>query len=234
MELKKAYIFSGHIRTFKEEWFDFDKDCDVYIHTYDRLGYWSAKDTVNMNTEHVTTDYILGLFKNKDIVKSIVIESENSKIDIVNKYSKIMEKNKIHYARPYNFLSMHMKRLSALETFFEEVDKNKKIYDIVYLFRPDYRFRLSNLNVKNDIVYIEGYNKYNRLSDFFIISNMSQMKLLKDIYIDSIENYVNNYKSLYDPHSYFYFLMTNYFKYTFINCGGNSTLLNTLQGYCKE
>jgi len=231
--VKKAYIFSGHIRTFKEEYFNFDEDCDIYIHTYDKLGYWSSKDTVNRNTEHVTNEYVLSLFKNKSMVKSIVIESENSKIDIVNKYSEVMEKNKIHYARPYNFLSMHMKRLSALETFFELCEKE---YDIVYLFRPDFPFKLLiNLNdVQNDIIYIEGQDIKDNLSDFFIISNVNQLKRLKDIYLDSIENYVNNYKSLYDPHSYFSFLIKKYFKYNFINCGGLSNLINTPRGYCKE
>ena len=50
----------------------------IYIYTYDKLGYWSCKDTVNMDTENVTVDMIHEKFgKYNKNIKHIVIESEN-------------------------------------------------------------------------------------------------------------------------------------------------------------
>lgn len=63
---------------------------------------------------------------------------------------------------------------------------------------------------------------------------MYNMLKLRDIYIKSFDDYINNYKGLYDPHSYFKFFISKNFKYSFIDYGGNSNLVNTPLGYCIE
>lgn len=240
--LKIAYIFAGHFRTFNPDWFQFHHNSDIFIHTYDRLGFWSSKDSVNMNTDIVSLDMIHHKFgKFSHNIKHIVIESENSKLPIIQNYAQIMESNKIHYARPFNFISVHMKRLSALEAFFDFTTQHHLTYDIVFLFRPDFPFRrydsLHSDDIANDFIYIEGYPNYNNnpdwYNDFFVIGNMTQLCLLKNIYIDTFQQYVSNYKGKFDPHSYFHFLISTYFKHKFINCGGNHSLMNTPNGYCK-
>lgn len=161
-----AYIFSGHLRTIKKECFYLNKDIDIYIHTYDKLGYWSVKNTVNMNTDNVSISDIIKLFgEYSSNIKSIIIEKENSKLPIIKKYSDMMELNKVYYVRPFNFISMHMKRLSALEDFFEKCNKN---YDIVFLLRPDYpmKFDLSSLDCKEKI-YLEGKENYQDIPEWF-------------------------------------------------------------------
>lgn len=239
---KIAYIFSGHLRTFNPDWFHFNHNSDIFIHTYDRLGFWSSTDSVNPDSPLVTPELIrhkFGQFSHN--IKHIVIESENSKLPIIHKFAHIMESNKIHYARPFNFLSMHMKRLSALESFFHISNQLHLTYDIVFLFRPDFPFnRYNSLNLNdifNDFVFIEGYDNYNNqpnwFNDFFIIGNMNQFSKLKNIYIDSFQLYVSNFNGLFDPHSYFHFLISTFFKHKFINCGGNLLLMNTPNGYCK-
>jgi hypothetical protein len=241
-QLRTAYIFSGHLRTFEPNWFKFNSNSDIYIHTYDRIGYWSATDSVNMNTDLVTVDSIHQLFGTyAQYIRHIVIETDNSKLPIIHKFANLMESNKVHYARPFNFISMHMKRLSALESFFEQTDIHHRHYDLVFLFRPDFPFYHYDLIepslISNGLIYIEGDHNYNNhldwFSDFFIIANMEQLSYLKLNYIDSFHRYISDYKGQFDPHSYFHFLITTYFKYKFISCGGNRTLMNTPNGYCN-
>jgi hypothetical protein len=240
--LKIAYIFAGHFRTFNPKWFHFHHNSDVFIHTYDRLGFWSSNHSVNMDTDIVSIDMIHRNFGNfSQHIKHIVIESENSKLPIIQYYAQIMESNKIHYSRPFNFISMHMKRLSALEAFFDFTNQHHLTYDIVFLFRPDFPFQhydsVLPIDIANHLIYIEGSPNYNNntnwYNDFFVIGNMSQLCKLKNIYIDTFQQYISNYKGKYDPHSYFHYLISTHFKHKFINCGGNLSLMNTPNGYCK-
>ena len=240
--LKIAYIFAGHFRTFNPNWFHFHHNSDVFIHTYDRLGFWSSNHSVNMDTDIVSIDMIHRNFGNfSQHIKHIVIESENSKLPIIQYYAQIMESNKIHYSRPFNFISMHMKRLSALEAFFDFTNQHHLTYDIVFLFRPDFPFQhydsVLPIDIANHLIYIEGSPNYNNntnwYNDFFVIGNMSQLCKLKNIYIDTFQQYISNYKGKYDPHSYFHYLISTHFKHKFINCGGNLSLMNTPNGYCK-
>jgi len=241
--LKIAYIFAGHFRTFNPDWFHFHPHSDIFIHTYDRLGFWSSKDSVNLDTDIVSLAMIHHKFgKFSRNIKLLVIESENSKLPIIQNYAQIMESNKIHYSRPFNFISMHTKRLSALEAFFDFTTQHHLTYDIVFLFRPDFPFQrydsVHYSDIANDLIYIEGFPNYNNntpnwYNDFFVIGNMTQLSKLKNIYIDSFQNYISNYKGKFDPHSYFHFLISTYFKHKFISCGGIHSLMNTPNGYCK-
>jgi len=139
--LKIAYIFAGHFRTCNPDWFQFHHNSDVFIHTYDRLGFWSSKDSVNMDTDIVSLDMIPHKFgKFSQIINHLVIESENSKLPIIQNYAQILESNKIHYARPFNFISMHMKRLSALEAFFDFTTQHHLTYDIVFFISSRFSF----------------------------------------------------------------------------------------------
>jgi hypothetical protein len=237
----KAIIFSGHIRTLEKIYDNFDFiDTDIYINTYDEFGYWNGDTSIYKNDTKIDNEYIYNIFKkeDKDKVKDIYIESINCKIEIIELLSKKMENKKIYYTRPYNWISMHMKRLTSIERFFLIKDKN---YDSIYLLRPDFIFTKSNLVdihlIKNDYIYIEGCDNYSGnqtwLNDFFFIGNENHFLLLKNIYIESVNSYINDYNGEYDPHSYFCFLIKKYFeKYEFIECGGNSKLLNTPNGYC--
>jgi len=240
--VKKAIILSGHMRTFSmiKSYFDFT-NTDIYIHTYDILGYWSDTETVNSQTEEVTEEKILNYFNEEERIniKKIVIEHENSKQKEICVFSQAMENKKLYYARPYNIVSMHMKRLSALEMFFENKNTN---YDIVYLLRPDYIFRLLNRfdmeEIKNGKVFIEEHPNKDWLSDLFFVSNEKQMLHLKNIYINSFFNYIYSHKGVYDPHTYFHFLINTYFpSYQCIHnsesyYNGQYSLLNTPKGWC--
>lgn len=241
----KAIIISGHLRTFEQIYNTFDfKDTDIFINTYDELGYWGtirySNDDTHVNERKIDSSYIMNIFKDEDKpkIKDIYIESEHSKIELVKEFTEQMEKRKIWYARPFAYASSHMKRLSGLERFFSKKDKE---YDIVMLMRPDFKFTEYNaidINlIKKDMVYIEGTENYagnnDWLSDFFIIGNERNLLHLKTIYISSFKRYIEEYKGEYDPHSYFKFLITRYFpKYSCINSGGNNNLQNTPNGYC--
>jgi hypothetical protein len=247
--MNKAIIFSGHFRTFQKisKSYDFT-GFDIFFHTYDQLGYWSRTESVKSNCDPVTNEMILSLFDNQNIV-DIVIEKENSKINQVNELANLMEKRKLWNARPFNFISMHLKRLSAIERFFEKKTKN---YDVVFLLRPDIDFTGFNSidmdKIKNGEIYIENkivVNNKDFLSDIFLISNEDNLKKLKDIYVESfykyidyfkvknIYKYVDNFKGDYDPHTYFDYLITNYFPiYHLTNNGGISCIHNTKGGYC--
>jgi hypothetical protein len=234
----KAYIFSGHMRTFKDNLSNFNfTDSDIYIYTYDHIGYWDPTSTVKFDYTKLTKEDILNYFNPEDRVKvkDIVIEPISSKLDFIVEYSKMMESRKILYARPYNYVSMHMKRLEALERFFS-IKQNS--YEYILLFRPDYIFtKYSFINpsiLKTNTVYIEGIDNYDWLSDIFIIGSEKMMCKLKDIYCPSFVRYIDEYKGLYDPHSYFNFLIKQYFpNYICIDCKGNKSLRNTPGGYCK-
>jgi len=235
----KAHIFAGHMRTFKDNLTNFNfTDSDIYIYTYDHIGYWDPNSSVKVDSITLTKEDILNYFNPEDRVKvkDIIIESVSSKLDCIIEYSKKMESRKISYTRPYNYVSMHMKRLEALERFFS-IKQNS--YDYILLFRPDYIFtKYSFINpsiLKNDIVYIEGIDKHDWLNDVFIIGSEKMLCQLKDIYCPSFVRYINEYKGLYDPHSYFNFLIKIYFPtYLCIDCNGNNSVWNTPGGYCKN
>lgn len=239
----RCYIFSGHMRTFKEikSTFDFT-DSHIYIHTYDILGYWDPKTSVKEDNNKITKEYILNCFdiQDRNKVKDIVIESVSSKLDIINTYAQQMNPRKIWYGRPYNFASMHMKRLSALERFFDIKDT---VYDYVLLFRPDFLFRQYELidvnKIKEGSIIIQGTDHYSGNKDWlncvFVIGSELNMYILKTSYKESFERYIKEYTGDYDPHSYFCFLIKTYFtKYYFIQCGDNHSLINTPGGYCQE
>lgn len=235
--MNKAIIFSGHFRTFQNISKNYNfSGFDIFFHTYDQLGYWSHSESVKSNCSAVTNEMILSLFDNKNVI-DIIIEKENSKIDQVIELSKSMEKRKLWYSRPFNFVSMHLKRLSAIERFFEKKTKN---YDIVFLLRPDIIFNafdsIDMNKINNKEIYIENkiiMNNMDLLSDIFFISNEDNLKKLKDIYLESFYNYINDFKGEYDPHTYFNFLITNYFPiYHLLNHGGILCIRNTEKGYC--
>jgi hypothetical protein len=237
--VKKAIILSGHMRTFSmiKSYFDFT-NTDIYIHTYDILGYWSDTETVNSQTEEVTEEKIFNYFNEEERknIKKIIIEHQNSKQKEIFVFSKAMEHRKLYYARPYNFVSMHMKRLSALEMFFEH--KNTE-YDIVYLLRPDSIFHFFNKfdmeKIKNNQIFIEWNENPNWLGDIFFVSNEKQMLHLKNIYIESFFQYIYSHTEYFDPHTYFYYLIHTYFmSYQLVNNGGNLSLINTPSGYCQK
>ena len=233
-----AIIFSGHIRTFKQLYNNnvfktIFTNADIFIHTYDTIGYWSGVTSV-YDKEHISKDYIYNIFDNDDKlkIKDIFIEKENCKIDIINTLSDKMYPRKIYYGRPYNFTSMHMKRLTAIERFFEIKTEN---YNKVMLLRPDCIIKNTDVEI-DDNFYIEGYENYVGqpwLNDVFMIGSVNNFYKLKNIYIESFWKYINEYDGDYDPHSYFRSLMKNYFpNYKFIQCGINS-IINTPKGYCN-
>ena len=175
------------MRTFKDNLSNFNfTDSDIYIYTYDHIGYWDPDSSVNLDSTKLTKEDILNYFNLEDRVKvkDIVIEPISSKIDFIIEYSKMMETRKISYSRPYHYVSMHMKRLEALERFFS-VKRNS--YEYILLFRPVYiftKYSLINSSIlETDTVYIEGIDKNDWLSDLFIIGSEKMLCRLKNIYL---------------------------------------------------
>ena len=89
------------MRTFKENIKNFNfLDSDIYIHTYDHIGYWDPNSSVNLDSTKLTKEDILNYFNLEDRVKvkDIVIEPISSKLEFIKEYSTLMESRKISYS----------------------------------------------------------------------------------------------------------------------------------------
>jgi hypothetical protein len=237
MSKKIAIIVAGHIRNYSETiktWQClFELNCDFYIHTYNTVGYWSPNESVHTDNTTVLYNDILNIYPN---VKDIVIETIDQHDQQIKELSKMFMDRKVSFTRPYNWISMHLKRFRALDRFYSI---NASIYDTVMLIRPDCTL------VPNIRVYLVNYDLNEKMllnffeqdwywHDWIHVSSYDTMKILKDNYIKSIYDYKNDFTGKYDPHTLYYYMMTTIFsKDKCVDMGLKLNLINTPGGCHK-
>lgn len=220
--MKVALCLSGHFRTYnlcKESLFKniinpFNPD--VFIHTWDNLGFgrngtkvnnaekWTKNDSDIIKQNSNLGLSILEFYRNSPPIEKIY-EDLNPKSVVIEKYEDVEEeiknialsvKNKYEYDYPVNTVSLWRKRFLCCE-LKKEFEKNFT-YDIVIVTRPDIRYNSVSLELTNKI-HTPYAHSYGVCSDIFAYSNSQNM----DIY-SSIFNHISEYNEKnvsFNPHN---------------------------------
>lgn len=196
--MKVAVCLSGHFRTFSDckksflDQIDNPYQPDIFIHTWDELGYSRNGNYHNINER---TQEIIDKNKNfgyslvefmrdcgkidktlyDDLnIKDIVIENyEDVEPLILEKASRV--KNKYEMDHPPNFISSQRKAYLCNELKKNYESKNNFEYDIVIKCRPDLYYNYINLDLNTTVLNTPIAQSYGTISDIFAYSNSKIM-----------------------------------------------------------
>jgi len=189
--MKIAICLSGHLRKFEntfpslEKYFLSRYDCDIFIHTWDKLGYQSRfkHDSSINNTEH-KLDIINLSYK----PKKIVIESSD--------FIETLRKESVSYAPyllnepkpPHHMASMFYKIFACNELRKYYQLENKIEYDWIIRCRSDLLFHgninLPNLDIENKIFIPRSIFHPQWYNDQFAIASPNNMDIYASSYFD--------------------------------------------------
>lgn len=232
--MKTALILSGHLRTFEYNVNEFnqivdDYNADVFIETWEKLGFWTDKDFGKKNDlgfEDISDDVTQDDVKNIKNLKYVNIDIyENYKDKILNE-SLIYETSKIEYVRVPNIISQWYKRWKILNYI-----KENYIYDFLILTRPDVNLLLSN-NINMDVMTLSNaYTSHDGFADILFIGPTNYIMAMGELYPRMSECIKDNV--IFSGHSIVkWWIEKNSIPYM-IN-SYNLKLINTPGGYCKK
>jgi len=236
--MRIALCLSGYLRTFKKCWPSIQEkviqnhDCDIFIHTYDKLGKskgWIHSETKQILTEPVENPVDLGFveFRPKltekiDLnflekipnIKTIVVENLNDiKQTFIDKYKNVSQFSNIDEIA--NIL-YKIYKCNELKIDYEKEHNFK--YDLVIRTRADQIFEKNiNLDFPENKILINAYpwgdedyvnhligdNENDVISDRFAAGSSKNIDILCDAF-NNIENIFENNEINYSPLEYIF------------------------------
>jgi hypothetical protein len=194
--MKVALCLRGHMRTYKKAHHyiqDLRKICDldIFIHTWDDLGYWapdpgtgkirSVKDegTINLNSGKIDVSNILELYDPKAMVVEDysmtrgVIEDKNE--SLFSWYEEVHRDPTVATNRTHSFISQIYKDFQTVSLKNSYANKTGDKYDAVVVTRPDVSMNihleaLEEISSSSDCIWVRATDPH--------VSNHSQETLL--------------------------------------------------------
>jgi len=188
--MKIAICLSGHLRNFERpakslSFIKDNHDCDIFLHTWDRMGYGSNYKTDN--NQDITEKYlnkIEALYQPKKMIIEDSLFIEQLKLES-HQYAPHL----VNVPKPVGHMaSMYYKIYAANEIRRKySIDTGTK-YDWIIRCRPDLLFHgLTHLPPEKTInnVYIPGHlSGHNWLCDQFAIALPDEMDLYSSFFFD--------------------------------------------------
>ncbi len=187
--MKVALCLSGHFRNFEKCYHSLYRfilkplNCDVFIHTWDKIGYQSVyKTDANLNDIKSKIDLINSLY----LPKCISIQNTNNMARFMDEASKYASHLITQPKHPGHMASMFYK-INACNELRKEYEKQNNIkYDCVIRCRPDLLFtsgiESTLLNNLTQLILPKIYNFHNGYNDQFAISNSNYMNIYSSFY----------------------------------------------------
>lgn len=227
MSKKIALCLSGYLRTFKECWPSIkenliqDNDCDIFIHTYDKVGLskgWIKPDTGEILKEPLDVpparrgwvEFLPKLIENVDIkflesipeIKVVVVENLD---DIKYKFKPLI--NKVSMFSNIDQIAMVLYKIYECNELKKQHElENEFIYDLVIRTRGDQVFtKKINFSFPQDKILMNAYPWGDEdyvshtlggedicLSDRFAVGNSANIDYLSNLYNYMSELFHNN------------------------------------------
>lgn len=187
--IRVALCLSGHLRTYVQVADSIKKylidalDCDVFIHTWDKIGFSRYDGDTNERDTNNELDIINELFK----PKSIVVENSKPTVNNIDKYLT----RSISRESPLNVFGMYYKIKMANELKKEYEEKNNFIYDLVIRSRADLMFLsyIPKFELENtELLWIPNFDMWGGTNDQFAFSSSKNMDIYSSLY-DYIDSY---------------------------------------------
>jgi len=189
--MKVAVCLSGHLRKFDQTFLSLDKyllgkyDCDIFIHTWDKLGYHSRfkNDSVSENTMD-SIDKINSLFK----PKKIIVE-HSSFIDDLKLQSFQYAPHLVNEPKPaHHMASMFYKIFACNEIRNQYQLENNVNYDWIIRSRTDLLFHgdvnLPSSDIDNKIFIPKSVFHPQWYNDQFAIATPQNMDVYASSFFD--------------------------------------------------
>lgn len=196
--MKIAVCLRGHMRTFDKSYgyindLKKDHDVDVFIHTWEDLGYFKLhvpnftannEGTIKLNSGEIDIDRIKEIYNPNEIVVEQYESMRDIFEDMASKFLPWFEQIKhdptVGQPRMHSFMSQLYKEQEVIKMKTQYAKNNNKKYDLVIVTRPD--------------IYIETNNE-----------SLNKMLENKDaVYVRSTDGSVDEiYKSVWICNSYF-------------------------------
>lgn len=191
--MKVAICLSGHFRKFKETFPSIDShilkkyDCDVFIHTWDKLGY-----SCRYKTDQIVSSYNVNEIINLYKPKKIVTESEKFVEELKRQGDQYAPHLKNEPKHVGHMASMFYKIYAANELMKLHTLETGAKYDVIIRLRPDLFINHFNMPIINNSIFIPAmYSGENWYNDQIAIGSQNAMDLYCSMFFDMPEYFRN-------------------------------------------